>query len=489
MLYTRPPAVDVARGDPFEAPVRAIVVPVAQEEGRPAVKGPAERADKLVGGVLSAAVKAGSFKAKRGERLEAYYEGRIVLFVGLGEGGLEDRRSAYAAAVSHLAQKVDEALVVVEPSSGPEALESVVGALLGAYSLEEFKKERKRKLERLQFTVEKGVLDEALAIAEGVYLARDLANAPPHEVAPPKLARLVRDLFKRVEGVEVEVLEYERLVEEGFGGIVAVGKGSAQKPVLIILRYMRGEGDPIALVGKTIVFDSGGVNLKPSHALFEMRADKAGGAAVLGALWTIARLGLKVNVVALLPAAINVISGEAYLPSDVIKMWDGTYVEVTNTDAEGRLTLADAIAYAAEKLGAREVVTIATLTGAAAVALGPLYAAYFTKDEGQAKRIEEASRASGENVWRLPLVEAYRQAIKRSARVGDIVNAAMRMGGAICAALFLDHFSHGKPLLHIDIAGPGIGLGAEAVEPPAYWPKRMAPGWGARLLYEYVKRA
>lgn len=494
MLFSTIPKADVARGDPFEAPVRAVVVPVARKDGKPVIEGVAARADRLTGGVLSRAAEAGDYSAKPGEILKGYYNGRIVLFTGIGDSGerhrrLEDLRSSYAKAVSLLLDKAESALVIVESSDDLEAREAVVGALLGAYKFDYFKTsdDKKRKLSNLLFTVSESTLREAVAIAEGVYLARDLANAPPHEVSPPKLAEKVRSLFSKLGNVEVEVLDYDRLVEEGFGGIVAVGKGSKEKPVLVILKYKGSEGEPIALVGKTMVFDSGGINLKPSQALFEMRADKAGGSAVLGALWAIAKLGLKVNIVALIPAAINVPSGESYLPSDVIKMWDGTTVEVTNTDAEGRLTLADAIAYAAKALNAREIVDLATLTGAAAVALGPLIAAIFTRNQELLEEFKRAGEVTGEKVWPLPLEDSYKAALEKKAPLADVANAAMRYGGAISAALFLERFNHGKPHVHLDIAGPGIGLGGEAVNPPAYWPQGLAPGWGVRILFEYIK--
>ena len=494
LLFSKPPKVDVARGDPLEAEAAAVVVPVRRKDGKPLIEGIAAKADKLAGGILTSAVESGDFSAKACETLKGYHGGRVIVFVGLGDASeksklLDDIRGAYAKAVSLLLDKVESAVVIVESSDGLEAREAVVGALLGSYKFDYFKTKdnKKRKLSKLSFTVSESVLEEALAIAEGVYLARDLANAPPHEVSPPRLADKVQKLFSQLKNVNVEVFDYNRLVEEGFGGIVAVGKGSKEKPVLIIVRYSGAEGDPIALVGKTMVFDSGGINLKPSQALFEMRSDKAGGSAVLGALWTAARLGLKVNVIALIPAAINVPSGESYLPSDVIKMWDGTTVEVTNTDAEGRLTLADAIAYAAKALKAREIVDVATLTGAAAVALGPLIAAIFTRSQELLEEFRRAAEVTGEKVWPLPLEDSYKAALEKKAPLADIANAAMRYGGAISAALFLEHFNHGKPHVHLDIAGPGIGLGGEVVSQPAYWPSGIAPGWGVRLLYEYLK--
>ena len=269
---------------------------------------------------------------------------------------------------------------------------------------------------------------------------------------------------------------------------MSVGMGSEEKPVLIVAHY-KGGGRRVAVVGKTVVFDSGGINLKPSQGMTSMRADKAGGAAALGTLWAAARLGLKVDLYALLPAVINVPSGSSYLPSDVIRMWDGTRVEITNTDAEGRLIIADAIAYASKELKAEEVIDLATLTGAIVVALGPLVAGLFTRDDEMADKLLKASERTGEALWRMPMVDEYAESLTRPAQVGDIVNAAQRYGGAIFGALFLERFSHGARHAHIDMAGPGIAYEASYLTPD-YWPdKGLAPGYGVRLLVEYLKNS
>ena len=496
VLYTRPPKLESFEGDPLEA-ARFVVVPVFRgegKEGKPLLEGLSARADEAVGGALRRAVEAGLFRGEPGETLTAFTsDGRVVVFAGAGEREadeaklLENARNSAAAAVKSLLEKAEE-VAIAASEYGSASGEAVLGALLGAYKFEAFKSEKKTKLSRILADLPGERLGEILAVAEGVYLARDIANAPPHEVAPPRLALKLKDLFAGLENVEVEVFDYDRLVREGFGGIVNVGRGSDEKPRLVVIRYKGGEGDPVAVVGKTIVFDSGGINIKPSHMMFEMRADKAGGAAAAGIAWTAARLRLPVNLVVLIPAAINVPSGSSYLPSDVIRMWDGTYVEVTNTDAEGRLVIADAIAYAAKALGAREIIDLATLTGAAWIALGPLYAALFTRDEGLADAISKASERTGERVWRLPLVDEYKAMLGKKAPLGDVANAAMRAGGAICAALFLERFTHGKKWAHLDIAGPGIGSDAGPMA-PKYWPQGLAPGWGVRLIIEYLRSA
>lgn len=490
MLFTKPPRVTVITGDPLESEADAIVAPALSGQEEPVIGGVIERIDSMTGGTVRRIVARGAFKASPGETLKMAVNGRQVVLAGLGrDPSLEDVRKAFARGVREAIGKgVSRIAVILSGLDSEKAVEALISTLLTLYKPTAFKSRKQDVVEEVLIDVDGKVATEAMAVAEGVYLARDIANAPPNELAPRRLADYIKKLFSNMSNVKVRVLEYKDLVDMGFGGIVSVGKGSAEKPVLVIVEY-GGSGDsrPVALIGKTIVFDTGGINLKPSQSMFDMRADKAGGAAVLGALWAIARLGLKVDVVALIPAAINAPSGEAYLPSDVIKMWDGTRVEVTNTDAEGRLTLADAIAYAANELDAVEIIDLATLTGAAAVALGPLIAAAFTRSDKVYKMLEEASRRAGEKIWRMPLEDSYKVALEKKAPLGDVANAAMRYGGAICAALFLERFSHGKQYAHLDIAGPGIGLGGEAVDQPPYWPRGLAPGWGVRLLVEYLK--
>jgi len=188
-----------------------------------------------------------------------------------------------------------------------------------------------------------------------------------------------------------------------------------------------------------------------------------------------------------MPAAINAPSGSAYLPSDVIRMWDGTMVEVNNTDAEGRLVLGDALAYAAKSLNARELIDLATLTGAIVIALGPLIAGLFTRNKDMEEDILKASSVSGEKIWPMPLEDSYKAFMTRASPLGDIANSAlMRAAGAIYGALFLERFTHGKPWMHLDIAGPGIGLDADGVTPD-YWPQGLAPGYGVRLILEYLR--
>ncbi|MCE4628210.1 MAG: leucyl aminopeptidase family protein [Desulfurococcales archaeon] len=482
VLYTKPPTVEkVEKALEHRG---WIIAAVPQKGGKPFIAGVLKSLDEKLGLGLDSLVSSGRFAGKKGELLEIPRGETNVILVGLGEDpDAETVRRAYAKAIKKVVNSAEEVLILVSQLDEGLRMDALVGALLGAYALEAFKTEKKRKLSKI-FIDSSANEREALAIAEGVYLARDVANAPPNHVYPEALAAKVESVFKGL-GVSVEVKRYDDLVKEGFGGIVNVGKGSARKPLLIILKYGKKEKPSLALVGKTVVFDAGGINLKPSHSLFAMRHDKAGGAAVLGAVYTIAKMGLPIDLVALIPAAINVPSGESYLPSDVIRLWDGTWVEVGNTDAEGRLTLADAIAYAAKHFDADTIITMATLTGSIVAALGSLIAGLFTSDDSLKEKMLEASRRSGDKLWPMPLEDDYRSLLAKSAKLGDVNNVAVRWGDAIYAALFLERFSHGKKFVHIDMAGPGIGADPP-VTPPDYWP-RGAPGYGARLIYELAK--
>ena len=487
MLYTKPPAVEVA-GSPEEAlGGKPVVIPVAKKEGKVAVEGVVARADEAVGGVFSKAVEAGLFKGDVGEVFVAPGKEAPVYFVGVGNAGGEDVRRGLAKAAKQVVEKHEEVFLALDGVPGGVRGEALLGFLLGAYRLEAFKSEKKAKLATVLVSgLSNDEAGKAVVVAEAVYLARDVANAPPNDLYPERLAEKVRELFSQLGNVEVEVFDYERLVREGFGGLVNVGKGSVHKPVLIKLHYKGGERK-VAVVGKTIVFDTGGIQLKQPHTMFTMYADKAGGAAVLGIMWAAAKLGVRLDLYGFLSAAINAPSGEAYLPSDVIRMWDGTMVDVGHTDAEGRLAIADAIAYAAKEVDAEIIIDLATLTGAAVVALGPLIAALFTRDDELAKMFEKASEATGELLWRMPMADVYKSLLVRQARLGDTSNIGGRWAGAIIGALFLERFSHGKRFVHLDIAGPGIGGWDAASIAPEYWPGKHAPGYGVRLVLEVLR--
>jgi leucyl aminopeptidase len=324
-------------------------------------------------------------------------------------------------------------------------------------------------------------LQNALGIAEGVRVARDIGNAPPAMMNPERLEAYAREIAEKL-GLGITVLHRGELESLGMGGILAVGQGSEVEPRLIILEY-NGGGDTIAVVGKAVTFDAGGLDLKPPQAMLEMKYDKCGGAAAIGTVVAAARLKLPYRVVALVPAVENLPSGKSYKPLDVIKMYNGLTVEVGNTDAEGRLILADALAYAAEKYKPKFMVDFATLTGAAVVALGNHAAALFSNNEELLRSVEKASRLAGEPAWPMPLWPVYEKQLE--SKVADTNNVGGRPAGAITAAKFLEKFVGDTPWAHLDIAGTAWVQEKGPWKP--YYPGG-ATGWGVRTVIELLRK-
>ncbi|KPM57434.1 leucyl aminopeptidase [Frankia sp. R43] len=326
----------------------------------------------------------------------------------------------------------------------------------------------------------------ARAVADAVCLARDLINMPSLVKTPAWLAHQAK-LVASQAGLDVAVLDHDDLVREGFGGLVAVGGGSPRPPFLVRLTYdgpLGPEGvEPghRVLVGKGITFDSGGLSLKPSVSMASMKTDMSGAAAVLGTMAALPELAVPGKVTGLLCLAENLIGGSAMRPGDVITCWGGTTVEVLNTDAEGRLVLADGLAYATATLEPDQIVDLATLTGAITVALGRRTAGLFSSDDTLAAELAAASTAAGERVWRLPLTEEYRPAI--DSPVADLANIGRAMdvnGGSITAALFLREFTGGRPWAHLDIAGTARADSDDGEI------SRGGTGWGVRTLIAYL---
>jgi leucyl aminopeptidase len=326
-----------------------------------------------------------------------------------------------------------------------------------------------------------------VATADAVCLARDLANTPSAEKTPAWLAAQAKKMAGRC-GLDVEIWEPADLRAGGFGGILAVGGGSAREPRMIRLGYTpegASSATPhVVLVGKGITFDSGGLSLKPTDGMVAMKADMAGGAAVIGAMSALSALSIPVRVTGLVAAAENLPSGSAYRPGDVITHYGGTTVEVLNTDAEGRLVLADALAYADANLDPDVVVDLATLTGAATLALTRRMAALFSNDDKLAAALEAASAAGGDRLWRMPLVDEYRSALDSPvADLAHVPHAHNRkvQGGAITAALFLREFVGDRPWAHIDMAGPG------KIDGDDHENTKGGTGYGVRLLLRWLE--
>jgi leucyl aminopeptidase len=333
--------------------------------------------------------------------------------------------------------------------------------------------------------LERTVADAAI-VASAVNAARDLQNRPANDLTPTALAEHARALAQEIDGLTAETEGREGIVGRGMGAFAAVAQGSEQEPALIVLRYegppapggSNAKGPTLGLVGKAVTFDSGGISLKPGAKMAEMKFDMSGGAAVLEAAAAIARLRLPVKLIAVVGATENLPSGRSVKPGDIVTAANGKTIEVNNTDAEGRLVLADCLHHAVS-LGAEQVVDLATLTGAVIIALGSTYAGLIGNDDELAQRIARAGERTGEIVWRLPLHDEYDELIKGT--YGDLDNAPEgRKAGTIVGGAFLSNFVGDTPWAHLDIAGSAWDLGR------AYAPKGAA-GYGVRLLVELAR--
>jgi len=423
---------------------------------------------------------------------------RRLLLVGLGKRTqISTERLSEAAAVA--AQRARELKVErylfdlpqieqIEPAATAQALAE--GSLLGLYRFLQYRTnlsdQERAEIDELIITsherdpaVEQGASAGA-AIARGVMLARDLANGPGNDITPAKLGEAALAIGERT-GIRVTVLGLDELKAQGFGGIVGVGQGSAQPPRFIIMEYgAKQAGIPtICLVGKGITFDTGGISIKPADKMDEMKMDMGGAAAVLGAMQAIGELKLPLHAVGLVASAENMPSGTAYRPGDILKTLSGKTIEVLNTDAEGRIVLADALYYA-QRYQPDGIIDLATLTGAIVVALGTHVTGIMSNNDALAGRILRAGEATGERAWRLPLWESYSEIIKSD--IADIKNTGGRYGGAINAAAFLEHFVGDYPWVHMDIAGTAW----TDQKPKAYTPKG-ATGVGVRLLIQMLR--
>jgi leucyl aminopeptidase len=422
-----------------------------------------------------------------------------VVVVGLGaKSDFTAERARVAGAVSQAAAKKlkCETLAWLLPEGAADAVEPgavaaalVEGATLASFDFDRFKSgsdgnEAPPQLKAIEVSAEEDV-SEAVRISEAVAnagnRARYLQSLPANVATPEYLAGRAREIADEFDSVEVEVLDRAAIIAAGMGGLEAVAKGGEDiEPRLITLRYTgRGEGEKLGLVGKSVTFDTGGISIKPSAGMHEMKMDMSGGAAVLEAVSALAELEVPLDVIAVLPSTENVPSGTALKPGDIITQLNGKTVEVTNTDAEGRLILADALVHCARE-GADRMVDIATLTGAVLIGLGSTYAALLSNDDGLAAEVEAAGEASGELVWRLPLHDEYKDLTR--GEITDLVNAsAQRKAGTIYAASFLEEFTESKPWAHLDIAGTAWDTRRE------YWGKGPT-GYGVHLLVALARR-
>jgi leucyl aminopeptidase len=445
----------------------------------------------------------------------AHAEGKRWLVVGLGERGefTPERARVAAAVVRERAKELSTKVLCWQiPSTDGEAAAALVqGTMLADYSFDLYKSQAKdtpQDASTLKGTPHEGgqasrpglegrqkhltglvlagkgdlgaVVSEAAIVSGAVNEARDLQNRPANDLTPTALADHARGLGEQIEHLSVQVEGREGIVARSMGAFAAVAQGSEQEPALITLSYEppNAAGPLLGFVGKAVTFDSGGISLKPGAKMAEMKFDMSGGAAVISAVAAIARMKLPVRIVAVVGATENLPSGRSVKPGDIVCASNGKTIEINNTDAEGRLVLADCLCHAIG-LGAEQVVDLATLTGAVIIALGSTYAGLLANDDAWAARVSDAGQRSGEILWRLPLHEEYEELVK--GKYGDLDNAPEgRKAGTIVGATFLSNFVGNTPWAHLDIAGSAWDLGRAYVG-------KGASGYGVRLLVELAR--
>ncbi len=433
----------------------------------------------------------GDFKGKEGECLLLYpNEGpeKRVLLVGLGETmEAQGLRRAYAAAVRH-ARKLRAESVNVSLPKTKDALSIVADGMLlandpfDALKHDKVKEEPTHLIKKICFvgTSDHKATREILGVIEGVRLTRTLINGNADDVTAQKLASVARKLAKDPK-VTTTVFSKQRMEKEGMGLALAVNRAAPHDPAFVIVRYEgnKSSKDHTVLVGKGVTYDTGGLSLKPTSGMLTMKADMSGAATVLGVIKAASTLKLKTNVTAVFATGENCIGPKSYKPGDVYQGYNGTTVEIVNTDAEGRLLLADGLAYAAKKLKPTRMIDLATLTGSIVVALGEEIAGLMTDDDALAKGLVRAGDQTGEGIWRMPLHKRYKKLLK--SEVADIANCGVRWGSAITAGLFLKEFVGDVPWAHIDMAGTAYPDKATDLSPG------RATGYGVRLLISFLK--
>jgi len=384
---------------------------------------------------------------------------------------------------------ISEFVLIPFKNMDKEHLSAMVeGIKLSDYSFNNYKRDEDRNdlnqvriLIRNDMKNSQKIIQHSVVVSDAVIFTRDISNLPPNDCSPEVLATLSKKLSEN-QKVKVRVIEKEEMISYGFEGILAVGKGSASSPKLIVLEYSGStKNRPIAIVGKAVTFDTGGISIKPSEKMEEMKFDKSGGCNVLGIMKAVSDLGLDTNVIGIIPAVENMPSGTSYRPGDIIKMYNRKTVEVLNTDAEGRIILGDALSFAVKTFAPKAIIDMATLTGAAIIALGTNVAALVGNDDDLVTKILEYSNQTGEKIWQLPLFEEYKEQLKSSN--ADMKNIGGRSAGAITAAAFLSNFVEDTPWVHLDIAG--TAWTQEGTKEKSYNPKG-ATGFGIRTIVKYI---
>lgn len=441
--------------------------------------------------LVKVALQGGDFKGKEGDSLLLYSaqpkREKRVLLIGLGEkskASLETCRKGYAKAVKVALEKKLSSVNFSVPEKGGFEEGIGEGIFLANYAFDRMKKEKTQLISQIgilgvgakQFSRFK----ERLSVCSAVHFARDLVNGNADEVTPQALAEHAKSLQKEFPKIQTTVFGKKEIEKHQMGLLLAVNRGAAQDPAFIILEYKGNPGskEKTALVGKGITYDTGGLNLKPTGSMETMKCDMSGAAVVLGTLRAAASIGLKVNLVGVIPSAENAIGPEAYKPGDVYRSYLGTTVEISNTDAEGRLVLADALAYTEKNLNPTRIIDLATLTGSIVVALGEEVAGLFSNNDLLAEALHSAGQETFERVWRMPLYAEYKQELK--SKIADLKNSGSRKAGSISAALFLQEFVKDTPWAHLDIAGTAFLSECKSYQPT------YATGMGVRLLIHFL---
>ena len=483
---------------PADARADVLVVGRHSDTARPAAELVA--LDKKLGGLLSAVLKTERFEGKAGQISQFYTDGRIaagrVLVVGLGvkKAGDPDavRRGASAAIrrARDLGASTAAVLISADGLTARQRAQAIVeGAILGSYRFDRYLKEKSDKVIQSVAVVEPARRNhagarEGLRVGEvwaaATCLSRDLVNEPANVVTPSYLAKRAQEIA-REGGLKLKVLERGDCAKLAMGAYLGVAQGSQEPPKFIHLTYAprRRPRRRVAVIGKGITFDSGGLDLKTADGMLRMKDDMSGAAAVLGIFQALPRLKLPIEVHGLIAATENMPSGTAQRPGDIVRAMNGLTVEIGNTDAEGRLTLADALAYAAQETKPDEMIDLATLTGAVVVALGQGVSGLLASHDGLADRVRAAAEAAGERMWRLPLFEEYKEGIKSD--VADLNNVSSQRGaGAIVAGLFMRDFTAGIPWAHLDIAGTAFSEREHPLGP------KGATGVGVRTVLNHL---
>ncbi len=416
-----------------------------------------------------------------------------ILLAGLGKTISEDTFRFAAGRVALRAREigVSEFSIIVPQVRASDtavvATQIVQGARMSLFSFDEYKSNGAKKAPEFTLLAPssagiKRAVDNAEKVSDAVIFTKRIANLPPNDCTPATLASIAKIIDK--SRIRCTIVQDTELKKRGFGGIIAVGQGSKNRPRLIILEYNGGKSreKPTVFVGKAVTFDTGGISLKPGEKMDEMKFDKCGGCTVLGIMKAVSRLGIRRNVVGIIPAVENMPGGESYRPGDIIKLYSGKTAEILNTDAEGRLILADALAFAEQTYSPKAVIDFATLTGACIVALGTNVAGMVTNDTSLGEEFKRASKSSAEAIWQLPLNDDYAEMIK--SEVADIKNMGIgRAAGTITAAAFLKEAVEKTPWIHFDIAG--VAWTQIATKEKPYNPKG-ATGFGVRMALDYL---